>query len=158
LSVEATSKGDIQNKYEYEKGLYKVKLYCTSYYAKQFHALRNFCCGEETFINSLSRCKSWDARGGKSNATWAKTFDDRFILKEISKLELESFLEVAPLYFEYLSNALFQQVPTILAKIFGVFFLKFVLRTIMEKMLLKILLLWKIYFILAIQQLQRCMI
>jgi len=32
---------------------------------------------------------------------------------------------VAPLYFEYLSNALFQQVPTILAKIFGVFKVRF---------------------------------
>jgi len=42
-------------------------------------------------------------------------------LKEVSKLELDSFLEVAPLYFEYLFNALFQQVPTILAKIFGIF-------------------------------------
>jgi 1-phosphatidylinositol-3-phosphate 5-kinase len=118
-------KGDIFNKFEYEKGAYKVKLSCTTYYAKQFHALRQFMCGEENFIQSLSRSKSWDARGGKSDATWAKTFDDRFILKEISKFEMESFIEVAPLYFEYLSNALFQQVPTILGKIFGVFKVRF---------------------------------
>ncbi len=51
--------------------------------------------------------------------------DNRFVLKEVSPIELEAFLESAPLYFEYLSNAIFHQVPTILGKIYGVYTVKF---------------------------------
>src|SRR4051794_4074412 len=102
----------------YTRPSYTVNVYCVSYYSKQFHSLRSFCTNEDQFIRSLNRCKSWDARGGKSRSTWSKTADDRFILKEVQSNEFKSFLEVAPLYFEYLSNSLFQQVPTVLAKIF----------------------------------------
>eukprot|EP01119_Soliformovum_irregulare_P008011 TRINITY_DN2073_c0_g2_i3.p1 TRINITY_DN2073_c0_g2~~TRINITY_DN2073_c0_g2_i3.p1 ORF type:complete len:517 (+),score=168.61 TRINITY_DN2073_c0_g2_i3:835-2385(+) len=122
------AKADITNKFEYEDkgGVYSWKMYCTTHYAVQFRAFRALCCGgEEQFLHSLSRSKNWDARGGKSDATWAKTFDDRFILKEISRVEMAAFLDVAPLYFEYLSNALFQQVPTILGKIFGIYSVRF---------------------------------
>jgi hypothetical protein len=35
-------KGDIVNKFEYEKGAYKVKLYCTTYYAKQVRTSSKF--------------------------------------------------------------------------------------------------------------------
>jgi 1-phosphatidylinositol-3-phosphate 5-kinase len=47
--------------------------------------------------------------------------DERFILKAISSVELESFLQFAPQYFDYLSKVYFHQVPTALTKIFGVY-------------------------------------
>lgn len=63
--------------------------------------------------------------------------DDRFVLKELSRLEMDALLRFAPAYFEYMSKAIFhgvcnlvipsilqsdltlRQVPTLLAKIFG---------------------------------------
>ena len=118
------TRSDIVNKFEYDKYGYKVQITSTCYYAKQFHALRVICAGEEQFILSLARCKMWDASGGKSGSSFSKTADNRYIIKEVSKVELDGFLQVAPLYFEYLSNALFHQVPTILGKIFGVYTIK----------------------------------
>lgn len=35
---------------------------------------------------SLSRCVRWAQRGGKSNAYFAKTRDDRYIIKSMSKV------------------------------------------------------------------------
>jgi len=119
-------RNDIVTKFKYDSFSNKILLGCSTYYSKQFQALRKFFCGgEEEYITSLSRCKLWNASGGKSGSTWSKTLDDRYILKQVSKTELSGFLEVAPLYFEYLSNALFQQVPTILAKIFGIYTLRY---------------------------------
>lgn len=69
----------------------------------------------------MSRSKIWDAKGGKSRSWFSKTLDDRWILKGIAAVELESFLQFAPQYFDYLSKVYFQQVPTALAKIVGVY-------------------------------------
>lgn len=124
---------------------------CTTYYPLQFNALRELVGGpngDEKFIESLSRCKNWNAKGGKSGSTWAKTLDDRyhslmcqasltcnrFVLKQVSRIELDSFIEFAPLYFEYICKSFFHKVcvnlycvltnpkvPTALAKIFGIY-------------------------------------
>ncbi|KAF9616143.1 hypothetical protein IFM89_028609, partial [Coptis chinensis] len=60
----------------------KVKYTVTCFYAKRFEALRSTCCPSELdFVKSLARCKKWVAQGGKSNAFFAKTLDDRFIVK-----------------------------------------------------------------------------
>lgn len=64
---------DITSKFEYDKYNYKVQISCTSYCAKQFHALRALSLSEEQYILSLSRCKSWDASGGKSGSDFSKT-------------------------------------------------------------------------------------
>ena len=34
---------------------------------------------------------------------------------------MDAFLSFAPMYFEYMSQALFHELPTVLAKIFGVY-------------------------------------
>nr|GFA98726.1 1-phosphatidylinositol-3-phosphate 5-kinase FAB1B-like [Tanacetum cinerariifolium] len=84
----------------------KVRYSVTCYYAKRFEALRRICCPSELdFIRSLSRCKKWGAQGGKSNVFFAKTLDDRFIIKQVTKTELESFIKFAPAYFKYLSES-----------------------------------------------------
>lgn len=100
----------------------KAKYVVTCYYAKQFEALRRICCPSELdFIRSLSRCKKWGAQGGKSNVFFAKTLDDRFIIKQVTKTELESFIKFAPAYFKYLSESICSGSPTCLAKIVGIY-------------------------------------
>ncbi|KAL6996192.1 1-phosphatidylinositol-3-phosphate 5-kinase fab1b [Sarracenia purpurea var. burkii] len=100
----------------------KVKYVVTCYYAKRFEALRRICCPSEMdFIRSLSHCKKWGAQGGKSNVFFAKTLDDRFIIKQVTKTELESFIKFAPGYFKYLSESIGTGSPTCLAKILGIY-------------------------------------
>lgn len=100
----------------------KVKYTVTCYYAKRFEALRMISCPSEMdFVRSLSRCKKWGAQGGKSNVFFAKTLDDRFIIKQVTKTELESFIKFAPAYFKYLSESIRSSSPTCLAKILGIY-------------------------------------
>ncbi|XP_029131071.1 1-phosphatidylinositol-3-phosphate 5-kinase FAB1B isoform X2 [Cajanus cajan] len=100
----------------------KVKYSVTCYYAKRFEALRRVCCPSELdYIRSLSRCKKWGAQGGKSNVFFAKTLDDRFIIKQVTKTELESFFKFGPEYFKYLSESIATGSPTCLAKILGIY-------------------------------------
>lgn len=100
----------------------KVKFSVTCYFAKQFDALRKKCCPSEVnFLSSLSRCKRWSAQGGKSNVYFAKTLDERFIIKQVTKTELESFEEFAPEYFKYLMHSLSSGSPTCLAKVLGIY-------------------------------------
>lgn len=97
---------------------------CESHCAVQFEAVRTAFLKEENnegFIRSLAMSRKWVAQGGKSGATFSKSLDGRFILKVISRVELQMFLEFAPAYFEYMSNSLFDLRPTILCKILGVY-------------------------------------
>lgn len=47
--------------------------------------------------------------------------DDRFIVKQMSRFEIQSFLDFAPHYFDYMTTAFQEKRPTVLAKIVGVF-------------------------------------
>uniref|UniRef100_A0A4W2D355 1-phosphatidylinositol-3-phosphate 5-kinase n=1 Tax=Bos indicus x Bos taurus TaxID=30522 RepID=A0A4W2D355_BOBOX len=100
-----------------------AKFYCRLYYAGEFHKMREVILGssEEDFIRSLSHSSPWQARGGKSGAAFYATEDDRFILKQMPRLEVQSFLDFAPHYFNYITNAVQQKRPTALAKILGVY-------------------------------------
>ncbi|KAK3729009.1 hypothetical protein QZH41_011466, partial [Actinostola sp. cb2023] len=84
------------------------RFYCNAYYAEQFKNLRKhtFEDGEERYIRSLAHCVVWRARGGKSGSTFSKSLDDRFVLKQMSRLELQSFVEFAPHYFQYMNKAI----------------------------------------------------
>lgn len=100
----------------------KVKYTVTCYYAKGFEALRRMCCPSELdFVRSLSRGKKWGAQGGKSKVFFAKTLDDRFIIKQVTKTELESFIMFGPAYFKYLTESISTGSPTCLAKILGIY-------------------------------------
>ncbi|XP_044981393.1 1-phosphatidylinositol-3-phosphate 5-kinase FAB1B-like isoform X3 [Hordeum vulgare subsp. vulgare] len=108
-----------------EGPLEQVKYTVICYYAKQFDALRRICCpSERDFVRSLSRCKKWGAQGGKSNVFFAKSLDDRFIIKQVTKTELESFMKFAPDYFKYLSESIGTGSPTCIAKILGIYQVK----------------------------------
>ncbi len=51
--------------------------------------------------------------------------DDRFILKEMARLEIQPFLEIAPHYFSYIRSCHNSQQATLLVKIMGVYRVKF---------------------------------
>jgi len=108
-----------------EKGQNLCKFVCTTYWATQFGAVReaflspstkgdsnspaytNTLDVEQAYVQSLSSAYSWAASGGKSGASFARTTDERFVIKCISRTELQMFLDCAPAYFEYLSKAFF---------------------------------------------------
>ncbi|XP_006351186.1 putative 1-phosphatidylinositol-3-phosphate 5-kinase FAB1D isoform X1 [Solanum tuberosum] len=91
-------------------------------YGSEFSHLRGRCCPSEVdYIASLSRCRKWDAKGGKSKSLFAKTLDDRFIIKEIQRIEFESFLKFGPNYFEYMEQCYKKGNQTCLAKVLGIY-------------------------------------
>lgn len=115
--------------------------FCRIYLAEKFAALRSMVLpiGEEAYIRSLSRSVQWNARGGKSGSNFAKTIgnikyclqfsyhckhfflDDRFILKEMSKSEVQLFLESASNYFVHMQRCYTTGQPTLLGKIVGIY-------------------------------------
>lgn len=100
----------------------KVRFSVTCYFAKQFDSLRQKCCPSDVdFVRSLCRSQRWSAQGGKSNVFFAKSLDERFIIKQVKKTELDSFEEFAPEYFKYLTDSLSSRSPTCLAKILGIY-------------------------------------
>ncbi|KAJ8562964.1 hypothetical protein K7X08_031416 [Anisodus acutangulus] len=100
----------------------KVKFSVTCYFAKQFDSLRKrYCPDELDFIRSLSRCKRWTAQGGKSSVYFARSMDERFIIKQVQKTELDSFEEFGPEYFKYLTDSVTSKSPTCLAKVLGIY-------------------------------------
>jgi hypothetical protein len=102
------------------------KFVCTTFWSVQFNAVRqafmnpNLSGGkdssnsdsaansfsgnkldvERSYIRSLATSFAWAASGGKSGAAFSRTTDDRFVIKCISRTELQMFLDCAPAYFE----------------------------------------------------------
>ena len=107
-----------------EAGLSKffVRVHLTS----EFHNFRTqvFNTGSDfnAFLGSLSGCDPWQTSGGKSGATFFKTVDGRFLLKEVNKHEMVTFQNISKRYFEYITNG---KQRTCMAKIVGLYTLGF---------------------------------
>ncbi|EEP77471.1 conserved hypothetical protein [Uncinocarpus reesii 1704] len=104
-------------KYQFQEN--NAKMLCKVFFAEQFDALRRKCGVSERIVESLSRCMKWDSKGGKTKSLFLKTLDDRFILKSLSTVETQAFLKFAPAYFQIMSEALFHELPSAIAKMFG---------------------------------------
>lgn len=104
-------------KYQFQEG--QAKMLCKVFYAEQFDALRRKCGVADRIVESLSRCAKWDSKGGKTKSLFLKTLDDRFVLKSLSQIETQAFLKFAPAYFQIMSEALFHELPSAIAKMFG---------------------------------------
>lgn len=98
-----------------------VKVQCKIFYAQSFDALRRKCGVADRFVESLSRCSKWDSKGGKSKSIFLKTLDDRFVLKSLSPIEVQAFFRFAPNYFAFTHQNLFKGLPSVIAKMFGLF-------------------------------------
>lgn len=112
-----TKKTAVHLRYQFEDSVSLMS--CKIFFAEHFDAFRRICGCNEQFVQSLSRCVKWDSSGGKSGSGFLKTLDDRFIVKELSHAELDAFIKFAPSYFEYMAQAMFHDLPTTLAKVFG---------------------------------------
>ncbi|CAI7587051.1 unnamed protein product [Penicillium glandicola] len=125
--VEATKEAQVEHallrptgthlKYQFQEG--QAKMLCKVFYSEQFDALRKKCGVADRIVESLSRCAKWDSKGGKTKSLFLKTLDDRFILKSLSPIETQAFLKFAPAYFQIMSEALFHELPSAIAKMFG---------------------------------------
>lgn len=104
-------------KYQFADG--NTLISCKIFYSEQFEAFRKACGLDKSYIQSLSRCIKWNSKGGKSGSNFLKTLDNRYIIKELLKSELESFVSIAPFYFKYISQSTFNTLSTAIAKIFG---------------------------------------
>lgn len=95
------------------------------YCQEQFDSLRSLILknsdGQQQFRELLWSCIPWAAPGGKSGSTFLKTVNDQFILKEMSKLELQSFLSIADEYFNYVEASFKEDKPSLLSTIFGIY-------------------------------------
>ncbi|CAI8583826.1 unnamed protein product [Vicia faba] len=60
-------------------------------------------------------------RGGKSKSFFSKTLDERFIVKEIKKTELEAFLGFSSLYFKNMRDSFESGSQTYLATVLGIY-------------------------------------
>ncbi|KAI9640365.1 Mitochondrial distribution and morphology protein 12 [Ciborinia camelliae] len=98
-----------------------ARMQCKIFFAEQFDAVRRKCGVADRIIESLSRCLKWDSKGGKTKSVFLKTLDDRLVLKQLSQIETQAFLKFAPAYFNIISEALFHELPTAIAKMLGFF-------------------------------------
>ncbi|KAI0981505.1 hypothetical protein GJ496_000965 [Pomphorhynchus laevis] len=99
-----------------------AQYYCKVYNAASFHVLReNLDIVESAYIASLSRCKRWTPKGGKSKAAFFRTADLAFCIKELTKVESESFTAFANCYCSYITNRVHTKCPSLFAKILGAY-------------------------------------
>lgn len=106
-------------KYQFTEG--SARMMCKIFYAEQFDALRRKCGVADRIIESLSRCLKWDSKGGKTKSVFLKTLDDRLVMKALSPVETAAFLRFAPSYFRIMAEALFHDLPSVIAKMLGFF-------------------------------------
>ena len=124
LASEQTSDQPDSEHFTLEMSDATTKFYCCSYFTSQFHHLRQLILSDKSevkFVQSLSDCCRWEAMGGKSGLLFYKTADDRFVIKQMSRFEYQSFLDFAPHYFQYLKQSVESGAKTLLGKIVGVY-------------------------------------
>jgi 1-phosphatidylinositol-3-phosphate 5-kinase len=96
-----------------------ARMQCKIFFAEQFDAVRRKCGVADRIVESLSRCLKWDSKGGKTKSVFLKTLDDRLVLKSLSPIETAAFLKFAPAYFNIMAEALFHDLPSVIAKMLG---------------------------------------
>jgi len=93
------------------------------YHPAQFEALRFFNnISLEDYLGSISCSNDWNENsGGKTGAKFIKTFDERFVFKELGHKEFKMLLGFVSEYFKYMWEAASQKKPSLLAKIYGIY-------------------------------------
>ncbi|CBZ53212.1 conserved hypothetical protein [Neospora caninum Liverpool] len=100
----------------------------TVYYAARFHAMRHLLCGDDMrFCASLRTSQPVRLPGGKSGAHFSLTQDGQYIVKQLNKHEMRLLLsaEAGSALFRHFAETLFDQEPTTLTALYGVFQLAF---------------------------------
>ena len=98
------------------------QFFCRVYFALEFDNFRSVAMDPKSdkadFLSSLASCMPFQTSGGKSGATFFKTKDDRFLLKQVNRHEMATFQTIARRYFDYLTDT---SDRSVMAKIFGLF-------------------------------------
>ena len=97
---------------------------CKIYHFNAFKKLRDFV-GETDFVQSIMRCSKWEAKGGKSGASFFKSHDKRFVIKHIGVKEVKTIVDKGSLYVDYVISNQKSDKTSCLAKIYGVFQIQF---------------------------------
>ena len=92
-------------------------LTCKVYHFEAFSRFRQYIGITNDFVASIMRCSKWEAKGGKSGASFYKSHDQKYVVKHIGVKEVKTIVEKGDLYVEYMMG----DRPSCLAKIFGVF-------------------------------------
>lgn len=120
-----------------------------AFWASQFQALRKEYLNDpndEGYLRSLSMTLKWNAKGGKSGASFSRTTDNRFVIKCITRTELQMFMDIAPAYFEYMAKAFYHGLPTVLIKILGVYQIGYHNRITGKKVMEQIVVMENLFF------------
>ena len=98
------------------------KFFVRVQFPSEFHHFRKQIfdanADHQDFLASLAKCDPWQSSGGKSGATFYKTSDGRFFLKQINKHEMECFQSIAYRYFAYMTSP---EHRSLMARIVGVY-------------------------------------
>ncbi|GAW83092.1 hypothetical protein, conserved [Plasmodium gonderi] len=90
------------------------------YFPLQFYYLRKFLCKKETtFLRSLIKSNYINFDHKKRH--FVKTYDDKYILKEINKYEFKSFVTRYKEFFQHFSDICFQRKKSLLCFMYGLF-------------------------------------
>jgi 1-phosphatidylinositol-3-phosphate 5-kinase len=75
----------------------------------------------------MMKTNEWtDVTGGKTKSKFYRSFDEKYVFKEVKRAEFKMFMEFAPSYFDYLCKSFFHSYPCTLCKILGAYKLKMV--------------------------------
>ena len=71
----------------------------------------------------MAESTKWDTvTGGKSPSVFHRTYDGKYILKEVRSHEIKMLMELTTLhYYNYMAKVFFEQYPSLMAKILGVY-------------------------------------
>ena len=107
-----------------------VLVRATVLFPAPFAVMRERFCegGDVAFIRSLWRSQQWDTGGGGKRGTFHKTTDGRYVLKQVSRSEFDSFQKHAREYFAYVAKT-HTTLPSLLVKVMGAFAVEFVDRS-----------------------------
>ena len=75
----------------------------------------------------MFQSREWTSvTGGKTKSKFYRSFDDKYVIKEVKKAEFKMFKEFAPQYFDYLCKSFFSNYPCTLCKILGAYKIKII--------------------------------
>ena len=67
------------------------------------------------------KVEAWAATGGKTQASFFKSHDEKYVFKEVNKAEYEMLAQFGPTYFKYMAKVMLDGYHCALAKILGAF-------------------------------------
>ena len=109
-----------------EERIQTSELKITAFYSKHFESLRIlYCSSYFEFLHSIMKSQEWSSvTGGKSKAHFFKSWDERFVVKCLSEMEFQMFIDSCFHYFVHNNKYFFFKMPSSLVKVVGAYKIK----------------------------------